>query len=582
MVLIESKMKIKTKLNLGVGLLFLLIILLSVVGAKYINALKADSENILVANYNSLEYSRNMLTALDQGSKIALKTVELNLKKQEKNITEIGENEITAKIRSNFESYRTNPSQPLAQKSMRKNIFQLMDMNMQAIKRKSEIAKATATKAVSWIVVTGTLCFLIAFVLLINLPSNIANPIKELTVSIQQIAAKNYSERVHFNTNSEFSQLAKSFNTMAAKLEEYNNSNLAKLMMEKKRIETLINNMYDPVIGLDENNYVIFANDEAIKIAGLDSTELIGKNAQELATKNDLIHSLTQDIFLQNPTHLPQKIPFKIYAQNKECYFEKETLSISVTPTGENIGQFVGHVILLRNVTTYKELDFAKTNFIATVSHEFKTPISSIKLSLQLLENERIGILNDEQKNLVESIKDDAERLLKITSELLNMTQVESGNIQLAILPTDPKEMMLYAINATKTQADQKQIQFEFICPEIMPKVAADHEKTAWVLTNLISNAIRYSYDNSTIKLSINESSNWILISVTDFGQGIEPQYTDKIFERYFRVPGTKKDGTGLGLAISKEFVEAQGGQISVESEFGAGSTFTLKLQKAV
>jgi PAS domain S-box-containing protein len=574
-------MKIKTKLTLGVGLLFLLIILLSVVGAKYINELKSDTENILVANYNSLEYSRNMLTALEEGTEKAISKFEINLQKQEENITEIGEEETTSDIRKSFEHYRLNKDNSTVQTTIRKDIFELMDMNMQAIQRKSEVAKVTADKAVFWIAVTGTMCFLIAFILLVNLPSNIANPIKELTESIRQIASKNYSERVHFESHSEFGQLAKSFNTMAEKLEEYNNSNLAKLMMEKQRIETLINNMHDPVIGLDENLKVIFANEEAIKISGLTHTDLIGKPAQELAINNDLIRSLIQDLMMGETETRQKQAPVKIFSENKESYFEKETLHISITPTGEAHSKLVGHVIFLRNVTSYKELDFAKTHFIATVSHEFKTPISSIKMSLQLLENEQIGKLNDEQKNLVSSIKDDANRLLKITGELLNMTQVESGNIQLSVLPADPKEILMYAIQATKTQADQKLIQFEVQCPDHISKVQADHEKTAWVLTNLISNAIRYSYDHSTIYLSIQETAHQVQMSVRDTGQGIAPQYKDKIFDRYFRIPGTKKEGTGLGLAISKEFIEAQGGQITVDSEFGAGSTFTLTLNKA-
>ncbi|MCA0428029.1 MAG: HAMP domain-containing protein [Bacteroidetes bacterium] len=573
-------MKIKTKLTLGVGLLFMLIILLSIVGAKYINELKADSENILVANYNSLEYSRNMLVALDEGSLEALQRFDTNLKNQEKNITEIGEMETTQDIRKKFEHYKSSKFKSAFQAKIRKDIFQLMDMNMQAIEQKSKVAKATADKAVFWIVITGTMCFLIAFVLLINLPSNIANPIKELTDSIRQIAAKNYSERVHFESHGEFDQLAKSFNTMAEKLEEYNTSNLAKLMMEKRRIEALINNMHDPVIGLDENLKVIFANEEAIKISGLTNAELIGKLAKDLALKNDLIRSLIQDLIFGQAENEQKLLPIKIFSKNKECYFEKETLHISITPTGETNSRLVGHVIFLRNVTFYKELDFAKTNFIATVSHEFKTPISSIKMSLQLLDNEKIGKLNEEQKNLIDSIKDDANRLLKITGELLNITQVESGNIQLSILPSKPKEILMYAINATKTQADQKQIHFEISCPENISQIQADNEKTAWVLTNLISNAIRYSYDNSTIFLSIKETIDKVQISVRDTGQGIAPQYRDKIFDRYFRIPGTKKEGTGLGLAISKDFIEAQGGHLTLESEFGAGSTFTLVLNK--
>ena len=571
-------MKIKTKLTLGVGLLFILIILLSIVGAFNINALKSDTENILKANYNSLLYSRNILSVLNNPSEKTIQVIEDNLKKQENNATEIGELDANLELRNNFEAYKKSNSNSSVQLAIQENLFQIMDMNMQAIQRKSEVAKTTADKAVFWIVVTGTICFLIAFILLVNLPSNIANPIKELTESIKQIAAKNYSKRVHFESHSEFGELAKSFNSMAEKLEEYNNSNLAKLMMEKKRIETLINNMHDPVIGLDENLKVIFANEEALKIIGSTANEIIGHFTQELALKNDLVRNLITDLMIENPILGQKRAPVKIFAENKESYFEKETLHISIVPTGEKDSILVGHVIFLRNVTSYKELDFAKTNFIATVSHELKTPISSIKLSLQLLENAEIGHLNDEQKNLVESIKDDATRLLKITGELLNMTQVESGNIQLSIMPADPKEILLYAINATQTQADQKQIKFNIECPDSISKVQADNEKTAWVLTNLISNAIRYSYDNSTIYLSIIETKNNVQISVRDRGQGIAPQYKDKVFDRYFRVPGTKKEGTGLGLSISKEFIEAQGGQISVETEFGAGSKFSITL----
>lgn len=567
-------MKIKTKLTLGVGLLFILIILLSVVGAYNINTLKSDSENILKNNYNSLLYSRNILSFLNKPSEKSLQEIEHNLKQQEDNATEIGEREATVELRNNIELYKRTNKDSIINAVIQQKLFLIMNMNMEAIQRKSEIAKSTADKAVFWIAISGTLCFIIAFTLLINLPANIANPIKELTESIQQIAAENYDERVHFQSHSEFGQLAESFNTMAAKLEEYNSSNLAKLMMEKKRVETLINNMHDPVIGLDENFVVIFANEEAIKITGIRNENLVGKPAQELAVKNDLIRTLLQDL----NTSVSETKPLKIFADNKEGYFEKETIHITITPTGEQTQKLVGHVIILRNVTAHKELDFAKTNFIATVSHEFKTPISSIKMGLQLLENEQIGKLNEEQKKLLDSIKDDADRLLKITSELLNMTQLESGNIQLSIVPTDPREILQYAIQATQTQADQKQIKFVIDSPEQISNVQADKEKTAWVLTNLIANAVRYSYDNSSIYLSIKEENNLVQISVRDGGQGIDPQYKTKIFERYFRVPGTKKEGTGLGLAISKEFIEAQGGQINVESEFGSGSTFSITL----
>lgn len=245
-------MKIKTKLTLGVGLLFALILLLGIVSATYINTLKSDTENILIANYNSLQYSQNILSLIEDPTPKNRAKMEQNIVNQENNITEIGEQEATRELRHDFNQFKNNTSDSLIVKSIRASVAKIMDMNMQAIERKSELAKTTANEAVFWIAVAATICFLIAFTLLINLPSNIANPIKELTQSIQQIADKNYSQRVHFEGSSEFGQLARSFNTMALKLEEYNSSNLAKMMIEKKRTETLINNMHDPIIGLDE------------------------------------------------------------------------------------------------------------------------------------------------------------------------------------------------------------------------------------------------------------------------------------------------------------------------------------------
>ena len=578
-------MKIKTKLTLGVGLLFILIVLLGILGVKQVNTISNDSKNILVDNYATLDYSRNMLKTLDNiHNENSLEIFETYLQKQNNNITEVGEPELTKTLTEHFEKLKINSHDTIAIKNIRNDLNEIMNLNMNAIKRKSMTAEQTAKEATLWIVGTAILCFIIAFLLLIKLPGNIANPIKELTSSIKLIAAKDYSQRVRFEKHNEFGELAKAFNTMAEKLEEYNNSNLAKLMLEKKRVETLINNMHDPVIGLNEDKKIVFANEEALNILGVTGEDIIGKFAQEVAITNDLVRSLIYELMAnEKPEVKNGKIkPMKIFADDKESYFEKEIVDISVTPTGELQKKLVGHVIILRNVTPYKELDFAKTNFIATVSHELKTPIAAIKMSIKLLEDNKIGTVNTEQQNLLESIEDDANRLLKITGELLNMTQVESGNIQLGIIPVDPQEIINYAVNANKVSAEQKNITIETSLPTTITKVMADSEKTAWVITNLISNAIRYSYENSKIFITVETTSNnKIIFSVKDTGQGIAPQYKEKIFDRYFRIPGTKKEGTGLGLSISKEFIEAQGGQITLESDFGAGSTFSVIMNRA-
>jgi signal transduction histidine kinase len=237
---------------------------------------------------------------------------------------------------------------------------------------------------------------------------------------------------------------------------------------------------------------------------------------------------------------------------------------------------------LLKNITPFKELDTLKTNFIGTISHELKTPISSILMSLNLLQDNRVGNTNEEQKQLIQNVKEDSERLLKITGELLNITQVETGKIQLNIHSTSPKEIIETAISATKIMAEQNDILLEINCPNTINNIIADKEKTIWVLINLISNAIRYSHQHSKIVIIAKEINNTIELSVQDFGKGIDSKYTDKIFDRYFRIPGNDKNGTGLGLAISKEFIEAQNGKIKVNSQIGSGSTFSILMQKSV
>ncbi|WLD24644.1 ATP-binding protein [Flavobacterium dauae] len=571
-------MRIKAKLTVGVGALFLLILALAIVSGWYVNQLKKDTNNILVANYNTLQYARNMLLSLEdvRSDKSAVDTFQKNLDLQKQNVTEIGEIEATNLIVKHFKDLKENPEDSIVISSIRKDITELMRLNMEAINRKSDIADDTAQKAIVIISVTGSLCFLIAFILLVNLPSNIANPIKELTDSIKEIAGQNYKKRVHFESHNEFGDLAKSFNTMAEKLEEYSESKLDKILKGKKRIETLIDNLHDPVIGIDENKKVLFANEEALNICGLKKEEFIGKQIQDIAVTNDLIRNIIKDIFLLKPENAKSE-QLKIYADRKESYFEKEVVDINIVPTGEADSEFIGQVILLRNITPFKELDLAKTNFMGTVSHEFKTPISSMQLGIQILENEKTGHLNEEQKGLINGIKDDADRLLRITGELLNIAQVESGAIQVNLISSEIKPMIEYAVNANKSAADHKNIKID-VDIDNNALVAADSEKTAWVLTNLISNAVRYSYENATIFVKAEKENDQIKFSVTDTGQGIQPQFLDKIFERYFRIPGTKKEGTGLGLSISKEFIEAQGGKIWIESEYGTGSTFCFTL----
>ena len=233
---------------------------------------------------------------------------------------------------------------------------------------------------------------------------------------------------------------------------------------------------------------------------------------------------------------------------------------------------------MLRNITTFKELDVAKTNFIATISHELKTPLAASDFGLKLLEDERIGTLSEEQRELIQSLKQDNQRILKIVSELLNMSQVETGKIQLDMQLVNPQLIVEKAVDTVINTARERNIRIEHVIEEHLPHINADAEKTTWVLNNLLTNAIKYSKEGGTINVAAKQTERAVTFSVSDTGQGIAAEYLPKIFERYFQVPGVQNKGTGLGLAISKEFIEVQGGKIWVESEKGNGSIFSFSL----
>lgn len=554
----------------------MLIIAVTFVSGRYISDLKSDTENILKDNYQSLGYARGMLSAINGDSVSSDRPADFsqNLDRQSKNITEPGELEATRSLAAHYDVIRADTvASDSLHRLIRRDLDAIMGLNIRAIETKHERAMLTAKRATMAIALVGTVAFLIALVLLVNLPGTIAQPVQELTDSIRQIAAGNYAERVHSKFQGEFGELARSFNTMAEKLEEFNVSNLADLLFEKKRSEALIARMEEPVIGIDEGEIISFANGKALDVLGLSAPEVVGVPLKKVAAANDLMRRLATDLDAPLGTSTGS-VPLKIFQNGRESYFEKEVVELRITPTGEQRTLHKGYVIMLKNVTPFKELDFAKSNFISTISHELKTPISSIKMGLQLLENTATGKLNEEQSQLVTGIGEDTDRMLRITAELLDMTQAETGNIKLVIQPSDPSHILNDALEAVKVPAEQKAIKIETVVRPPISSALADREKTAWVLTNLLVNAIRHSPERSRVQVSVEQKDGKVQFSVQDEGSGIEKRYQERLFDRYFQVPGNLKQGTGLGLAICREFIEAQGGRIGVESEMGEGSLF--------
>lgn len=559
--------RLKTKLSLGLIFLFVVLVLFGLLGLFYINQLSKEGQKVLENNQESLLYCNRMLQSLeDLGSKKgAVDIFRDNLRRQQWNITEIGEREATELLTKNFNELLKDPTDSSNYSEIRRAIYQIQDLNEQAILRKNTIAQQTANNAANVMTILFTILTLVSFTFIFNLPGIISRPISSLSEGILAIAGKNYKKRIYLKQGDEFGDLANAFNIMAGKLDEYESSNMAKIKFEKSRIETIINQMRDGIIGLDENRNILFLNAVSEKLLGLKESDIIGQYAPDIAVKNDLMRTLLQED--------PERKELKIYADDKESYFSKDVLDVTTNR------EIIGQVLVLRNITPFHELNEAKTNFIATVSHELKTPISSIKMSASLLADNRVGQLNGEQQELIRSIADDADRLLKITGELLNMSQLETGNIQLKLQPADPVKIIEQAMHAVSFQAQQKGIRIQSRLGQNLPLVEADVEKTSWVLINFLTNAIKFSPEQSDVEVSAFRNSNKVEFLVTDHGRGIDERYLPRIFERYFKVPGThERDGTGLGLSISKEFIEAQGGSIWVSSQLGGGSRFGFAL----
>src|SRR5450432_847585 len=516
------RMKLKTKLSISLVFLFIVILLFGIVGMLSINQLGKDTELVLKNNHESLMYCNQMLRSLEviKIRKDAVQIFEASLVKQENNITEEGEKEATQELRKNFSELQANPLDSSNYPEIRQSLIRIQDLNELAILRKNEVVQKTASNAKFWLTVTFTILTLISFTFIFNLPGILSRPIQSLADGIKEIANKNYRKRIYLKQDDEFGDLANAFNSMAEKLDEYENSNIAQMQFEKSRIETIINQMKDGIVGLDTKNNILFLNAVAQNLLGLKESEIAGKYAPDVALRNDLMRTLLQED--------SEKKELKIYADNKESYFIKDVLNVTSNDA------VIGKVIVLRNITPFHELNEAKTNFIATVSHELKTPISAIKMSAQLLTDSRVGNLNTEQQDLIKSISDDAERLLKITGELLNMSQVETGNIQLKLLSTPPAYIVEQAVQAVSFQAQQKNITIRCKLQDHLPLVQADEEKASWVLINFLTNAVKYSPEAAVIEVFAYEKDRHVMFSVKDYGKGIEQKYLPRIFDRYF------------------------------------------------
>ncbi|MDN4165715.1 ATP-binding protein [Cytophagales bacterium LB-30] len=597
-------MKVKNKLFLSLFFLFGVIILLGGMGSYYLRWLASDSAAIMKDNNRTLSYMRTIEESVDEVNYIILTndtvkqeisshfdSIKSIMEKQMANITEPGEQELTEKLsRSLKKLEEICNSQDLITPHFYSTfivpiVHQVKDLsgsiyliNEKTMIQKNEQANATAEKAVLYMGIFCSVSIIIALVFMLGLPAYISKPLETFEEAIREIARGNYKVSIPAKTKDEYGELANSFNTMAAKLEEYEHSNLAKLIKEQKRLNAVINQLDEVILGLDENKRVIFANKHCIKLLDLERHKLIGKYAPDVATNNPLLNTMIKELmigFLEDET-VSYK-PLKVVEDNKEKLFAKNIVDIVEKPTGTNRNVLMGHVVILTDVTNFAEKDKAKTHFIATLSHELKTPVSVIQMSAELLRNKKSGDLTENQKELLTTIENNNERIRRMINEVLDISKIESGTIDVTLAKENVEELIEKAIEGVQLFLDEKKLSINKLIMPKLPLIKVDAHKTVWVLNNFLTNAIRYAPKGSLLEVKAIHKDHRVEISVTDQGAGITHENQKKVFQKFTRLVKTESGGTGLGLAISKEFIEAMGASIGVYSKQGEGATFWIK-----
>ncbi|MGE5679912.1 MAG: ATP-binding protein [Bacillota bacterium] len=584
-------------------------------GSQFISRLSRDSGEIIKDNYKSIEYTSNMLKALDglyvihtekdllkhdvsiqneSDQQNLIKLFNDNLKAEDGNITEPGEEEIVNVLKQDYSAFleimvKTRKSDDVTAgiqfkkkyEDLRNSISDIYKINSNAIINKNSRAASTAHQVTQYMIVLALLSLITAILFILYFPTYILKPIYQLTNKIKAISRGDYGQKLLFSSADELGVLVNEFNSMSSKLKEYEENNLHRLLVEKKRMETIINSLNDAIFVIDENKKIISLNKAAQEITGLKDSEIIGQYAPDIALSNDLFREVLKGIIAPEEfsvNHLNTFIP--IVLNRKEAFFSKEVIESRLTNNDNGSSSALGYIIILKNVTRYEERDTAKTNLLATVSHELKTPLSSINLSVKLLEDSRLGELSEAHRKIIRTVRQETSRLSKMVNELLDFSQTESGNIKLKIERTGADSIIDYALTSLILLISDKKIAVETSIQPELPPIIADIEKTVWVLVNLITNAIRYTPESGTIKIFCLREGKYVKFSVSDQGPGIEKENLGRIFDKFVQI-GNNPKGRGLGLAIAREFINSQSGEIWAESEIGVGSTFSFKLPAA-
>jgi signal transduction histidine kinase len=396
------------------------------------------------------------------------------------------------------------------------------------------------------------------------------HPIQLLTRATRELGEGRRAQPVPAVSGDELGELAASFNAMATQLEEYRQSTSEEIVRLHRTMEATLASFPDPIFVLNRQGLIELKNPAAedlataLKLNGRlpDRLQPIARRALE-SGEHFLPHSFDEAV--------------SVRVHGAEKTFLPRILAMR---TRENA--LFGVAVVLYDVTRFRLLDSAKTNLVATVSHELNTPLTSVRMALHLLLEEGIGRLTPQQRELLQAARNDTERLLRLLNDLLDLARLEEGAQSLRKEAVAPAELIRTAVEEAADQVSSRGLKIQCAIDPDLPHVSVDRQRISHVFNNLVANAIKYSPPAGEILLrAARAEDRGVEFSITDQGPGIAEEYHTRIFDRFFRAPGQTKTGAGLGLSIAREITVAHGGRIGVRSSPGRGSTFCVTLQAA-
>lgn len=409
------------------------------------------------------------------------------------------------------------------------------------------------------------IAFLIAFILGYMLSKTVTVPIVRIMHKARDIASGNFDMKLDVKSDDEIGNLTKAFNYMAGSLK----NTLIEISSEKNKIETILNYMTDGVIAFNLKGEVIHTNPASRRILDLDG---VNNTYDDYARKLNLDISI-EDI-LNSDTAKNSELRVCVNGRILRVYF--------AVFTGES-QKPEGVIAVLQDITEQQKLEDMRKEFVANVSHELKTPITSIKSYAETLLD---GTLEDKDtaQRFIKVICSEANRMARLVKDLLQLSRIDSNQMQWRIRDVSFVELARGCVEKMGIEASNKKQLLECIIADEPPLVKADYERMEQVVLNILSNAIKYTPEGGRICVHVGKTYNEAYVKVEDNGIGIPEQEISRIFERFYRVDKARSrelGGTGLGLAIAKEIVEAHGGSISLKSELGKGTEVIVKLPAA-